>query len=354
MDQSLSDVRKALNIGTRDRLIVTSGGTESNNLAVFGLTAGAANGTGLRPNVLVSPIEHPSVLEPARSLSARGFDVRYFPVSRDGLVQTETLASLVDDQTALVALMLVNNETGVIQPVEDVAVYCRDRGIPVHCDAVQAIGKIAFDFRRLADCGVTSVSLAPHKYHGPRGIGALVVAGQETPVHPLILGGFQQLGMRPGTQDVALIAGWAEATRLAVSGLADHAAWIESLRSEFERELVEALPDAVIHGARVPRAPHCSNIAFPGDGIAVPTIDRQALLMACDAAGLAISTGSACASGSSEPSPTLVAMGLPPGEISSSIRVSFSHQVTVEDRREACRRILNAINQLRRQKRARN
>lgn len=353
IDESLAVVRKALNIGSRDRVVVTSGGTESNNLAIFGLTSGTRPDSGHRPNIVISPVEHPSVMEPARSLALRGFDIRFLPVSRDGRVQTDSLKSVIDEQTALVALMLVNNETGVIQPVSEVAGFCLGRGIPLHCDAVQAIGKIAFDFRRLADEGVTSISIAPHKYHGPRGVGALIIAGQEPPLHPLILGGFQQLGMRPGTQDVALIAGLAEATQIAVSRLAEHAAGMESLRNDFEKQLVAALPDVVIHGSRASRAPHCSNVAFPGDGASVPAVDRQALLLACDAAGLAISTGSACASGSSEPSPALVAMGLPASEISSSVRVSFSHQVTPEDCQEACRRIINAVKQLRQQKRSR-
>ncbi len=369
-----------------DSLILTSGGTEANNLAVFGL-AGAKpfrakprfqvpGDDGQRPNIVVSGIEHPSVLEAVRAIAApieerppgvapgvartgssryedsavertasSLYELRELPVNTDGTVVVDALAELIDERTVLVALMLVNNETGVIQPVEAAARICAARNIPLHCDAVQAIGKIPVRFTDFSRAGVTTMSIAPHKFHGPRGIGALLMNGPATRLEPVLVGGFQQFGLRPGTEDVSLAVGFAEAVRLATSGLESNSRHVASLRDEFERRIL-AIPDAVINGASAARAPHCCNVSFPGEG-STPRVDRQALLMACDIAGVAVSTGSACASGSSEPSPVLVAMGLDRRLIDSAIRVSFSRDREADECTEAARRIVNAVKHLR-------
>jgi cysteine desulfurase len=354
MDEAREVIRLSLGLNKSDRLILASGGTEANNLAVKGLSALPRSGElpGSAPNIVVSSVEHPSVLGAAESLRQRGFEIRLISAADSGVIDLDMLSHLVDRQTRLVCLMLVNNETGVIQPVLEAAAVCRQKGAALHCDAIQAIGKIPVDFGDLAAAGVTSLSVAPHKFHGPRGTGALILAGAELPLLPLLHGGFQQFGLRPGTEDVALAAGFAEAIRLAVTGLKETRTQLTAMRDRFERCLLDAIPDACINGRQAPRAPHCSNIAFPGDGQGGTTlaIDRQALMIACDARGVAIATGSACASGSSEPSHVLEAMGLDQRLIDSSVRICFSRLNRPEECVEAADRIINAVNQLRRSK----
>ena len=246
----------------------------------------------------------------------------------------------------VVSVLLANNETGVIQPVAAIAALCREQGSLVHTDAVQAVGKIAVNFREIR---VDAMTVAPHKFHGPLGIGALVVRhGVE--LQPLMFGGFQQRALRPGTENAALAVGFHEALKLAVTELPDRAERMTRLRDALEQALLqhgrhEFLPfgGVAIIGQRAPRLPNTSCVSFPG-------LDRQALVMALDLAGVACSTGSACASGSSEPSPTLVAMGLPPEVIQGAIRFSVGAFTTASDVAEAARRIIKAVKHLRSQK----
>jgi cysteine desulfurase len=232
--------------------------------------------------------------------------------------------------------MLANNETGVIQPIAEVARICREQGNVVHTDAVQAVGKIRVNFRAL---GVDAMTVAPHKFHGPLGIGALVLRNG-IKLQPRMFGGFQQAAARPGTESVALAAGFHASLRLAVSELSDRAARMQSLRDEFERLLSMELQPLVVIGEDSPRLPNTSCVSFLG-------LDRQALVMALDLGGVACSTGSACASGSSEPSPTLIAMGLARDVIGGAIRFSFSGLTTAEEMAEASRRIVKAVKHLR-------
>ena len=219
----------------------------------------------------------------------------------------------------------------------DVAGVCQEAGTLIHTDAVQVAGKMPIDFR---DLGVDALTITAHKFHGPRGIGALVVKhGVE--LSPLLHGGFQQAGWRPGTEDVALAVGMLTALRLCHHEMEARTNHMTQLRDEFERRILEGDPAAIVNGAAIPRLPHTSNISFPG-------IDRQALLMALDVAGIACSTGSACASGSSDPSPVLVAMGCSEEVISGSLRFSLGATTTTAEIDEAVRRILLVINQLRR------
>ena len=315
---------------TADRVIFTSGGTEANNLALLGLA-------GRRPGrVLISPLEHPSVLKPAEELRRRGFDVQMLPVSEEGVVAADEVPRLLTVDTRLVSVMLANNETGVLQRVPEIARLCDEAGVPLHTDAVQVVGKSAVDFSSL---GVTALSCTAHKFHGPRGIGALILRA-DVPLDPLIYGGFQQQGLRPGTESVALAVGFARALELWEAEGAVRAARIGSLRDRFEQRLC-ADPAIVVNGGSAPRLPHTSNLSFLG-------CERQALWMALDVAGVACSTGSACASGSSEPSSVLSAMGLEPERIASALRFSLSALTTQREVDEACDLILTAINDLRR------
>ena len=326
-----------------DRLIFTSGGTEANQLAIRGLVGSAVSNlysgpAGVPRSIIISSIEHPSALGAAEALAAAGFEVRKLAAGQNGLVDCAPLNDLLDERTQLVSVMLANNETGVLQPVAEIAETAAVHDIPVHTDAIQAVGKIPVNFRAL---GVTALSIAPHKFHGPLGIGGLLLK-HDAKLRPLFHGGFQQAGLRPGTESVALALGFYTALVLVDRELAERQARMTALRENLESLLLAGAPSAVIIGASSPRLPTTTCIAFPG-------INRQALVMALDMAGVACSTGSACASGSSEPSATLVAMGLPQEQIESAIRLSLSALTTITEVEEAAKRILKCVNHLRRE-----
>lgn len=329
--QVLEDAREGIAeiLGARltgsqaDRLIFTSGGTEANNLALLGLAGG-------RPaQALVSAIEHPSVLGPAARLRERGWQVDLVAPDGSGMVQAEAVADRLCAQTRLVSIMLANNETGVLQPVTRIAQTCDERGIALHADAVQAIGKAPVDFRRL---GVAAMTVAAHKFHGPPGIGALLLRSDVT-IEPVLVGGLQQQGLRPGTETVALAVGMHTALSLWQHDAAARTRHLAQLRDALETAVTAAAPDVVVHGSSAKRLPHTSNMAFPG-------VDRQAMFIALDMAGVACSTGSACASGSSEPSPTLAAMNVPPELLGSSLRFSVGVTNTLAEMELAAARIV--------------
>jgi cysteine desulfurase len=233
--------------------------------------------------------------------------------------------------------MLANNETGVLQPVGELAKLCAEHEIPLHTDAVQVAGKLPLDFRQI---GASAMTVTAHKFHGPRGIGALVVR-HGVQLAPLLHGGFQQAGLRPGTEDVALAIGMFTALELCQKEASQRASRMTALRDRLEAQLLAGDPRAVVSGARAPRLPHTSNIAFVG-------VNRQALLMALDLAGVACSTGSACASGSSEPSPVLRAMGCDDEVVEGALRVSLGATTTAAEVDEGARRILLTVQELRR------
>jgi len=312
-----------------DQVIFTSGGTEANNLAILGIQRHASEA------IFVSSFEHPSVMAAVRELEHRGTVVRFAPPNKFNVWCDfwHTTAA------GLVSVMLANNETGIINPVREIADTCRKRPVPLHTDAVQAVGKIPVNFR---DLGVDAMTVAPHKFHGPLGIGALIVR-HDVKLQPQLYGGFQQAALRPGTENVALAVGFHEALRLTIAELPDRAAQMQSLRDQLERSLRSELPEVIIIGEDAPRLPNTSCVSFPG-------LDRQQLVMALDLAGVACSTGSACASGSSEPSPTLAAMGLPEAQIRGAIRLSLGAFTTGAEIEEAARRIIKTVKHLRTKK----
>lgn len=340
-----TEIAAQMGAGRNDRLIFTSGGTESDNLAIIGLAGRLTpNIDKMPPEVIVSAIEHPAVLGAADFLASQGFIIRRLPVDGNGIVDLDCLRRWVSPATRLVSLMLGNNETGVIQDVAEAVKVCSELSIPVHCDAVQAIGKMPVSF---TDLGVDAMTVTAHKIHGPCGIGALIVSNR-VDLQPIMFGGTQQLGQRPGTEDLALATGFAKSIQLACDNLQVRSAWIQTCRDQFECLILQDLPDTVIHARSVQRLPHTSNLSF-GDGLG-GYIDRQALMMAADHEQVAISTGSACASGSSEPSHVLTAMGCPHDVVGGSIRVSFSAQTTELDVTLGARRIINCVLRLRQQK----
>jgi cysteine desulfurase len=322
-----------------DQVILTSGGTESNNLALHGLLRQAGTSPSPAPRLIISPIEHPSIARTAEHLATRGVHVEQVAVNKDGLVRIDDLRRILAEHAQLVSVMLANNETGVLQPLREIAALCRESHTLLHTDATQAVGKIPVHFR---DLGVHALTATAHKFHGPLGIGVLFLR-HGTPLASSLHGGFQQSALRPGTESVALAIGMQTALEAWHREATERFNHMSSLRDKFEQTLLAGELNAVLVGSEAPRLPHASNIAFVG-------LDRQALVMALDLAGVACSSGSACASGSSEPSPTLLAMSLPPEQISSSIRFSLGATTTAADIDEAARRILAVGNQLRRQK----
>jgi cysteine desulfurase len=300
--------RVAALLGARPlEVVFTASGTEANNAVVFG--AGLAHRfTG---RLVISAFEHPSIEAAAGRLEGMGMEVVRVVPSADGVVAAAAVAAALTADTRLVCLMLAQNELGTLQPVAEVAAACRERGIPVLCDAVQAVGKIPVDAGGL---GVDFLTLGGHKFHGPLGVAALVVRGGAELV-PLLVGGKQERRRRAGTANVPGIVGLGEACALAAAELADRKRHLGALRDRFEAGLA-AVPGAAVHAARAPRLPNTSHVAFSG-------VEGEALMVRLDLAGYAVSTGSACASGVVEPSRATLAVGMAPEEAVSSLRVSF-------------------------------
>ena len=313
-----------------DHVIFTSGGTEANNLALRGLVPETGPG-----RIIISAIEHPSVVGSAQQLAHCGYDIRRVRVSGQGVVDVKHLEELLTDDTVLVSVMLGNNETGVLQPVKEIAELCSRRGVPLHTDAVQVVGKIPVAFREL---GASALTATAHKFHGPRGVG-VVLLRHGVPLKPIMYGGFQQRGLRPGTESVELVVGMSEALQIWLAEAHQRTTDMARLRDGLERQLLLEIPTAVVNGAGAARLPHTSNISFPG-------LDRQALLMALDEAGVACSTGSACASGSSQPSPVLLAMGCPDEIVEGAIRLSVGALTTSAEVRLAGCRISRVVQDL--------
>jgi len=285
------------------RLIFTSGGTEANNLA---LTTQAP-----KSRLAISAIEHPSITEAALHLKNQGHTVDIINVDTDGYVTAEAINRLVQTKPDLVSIMLANNETGLIQHLAAIAERLTGHGITVHTDAVQAVGKIPVSFTQL---GVQLMSLSSHKIYGPKGCGALVFAKGVT-INPLLIGGGQENNLRAGTENVAAIVGFGKAAELAQSELAERSAHLLKLRKCLENGLA-AIPGLVIFAEHANRLPNTVQFG-------IPEVDGEMLLMKLDQKNIAVSSGSACASGGAEPSPVLTAMGIEAGLAKSAIRVSL-------------------------------
>jgi cysteine desulfurase len=345
----------------RDRLVFTSGGTEANNLAILGIAR--AQDSPLPPNlrsvpgegpgeragqlgltsssdskrIIISAAEHQSVIEPAEHLLEQGWRLDTLGLTSAGVVRTDPLAAMLAEgvRPDLVSVQLANHETGVLQPIGELAAMCNRAGVPLHTDAVAAVGKVPVSFRAL---NVAAMSVTAHKFQGPLGIGALVLR-DGVPLSPLMFGGHQQAGLRPGTESAALAVGMAKALELWQREQVEHARRLRSLLNRFEAGLRGELPNVVIHGTAAARLPQTCSVAFPG-------LDGQILLMALDLAGVACSVGSACSSGSTELSPTLRAMDLPNALVSSSLRFSLGATTTETQVDEALRRIVHVCREL--------
>ena len=306
LDEARETVAVALGARTRE-IVFTAGGTESDNLAVKGVALACGAG-----HVVTTPAEHPAVLEACRFLERECFDVTYLGLDRNGRVSPDDVRSAIRDDTVLISVMWVNNETGVIQPVEEIAVVANECGVPFHTDAVQAFGRLNIDVSALP---VDLLSISGHKFGAPKGIGALFVrTGIE--IEPVLHGGGQERKLRSGTHNVPAAAAMAEAVRLAGKELSAESARQTSLRDRLEKGMLERVPDSFVNGAGAPRVGNTSNIRFAG-------ADGEAVLLALDAVGFAASSASACAAAHTDPSHVLMAMGSSRREAEDSMRFSL-------------------------------
>jgi cysteine desulfurase len=320
-----------------NEIVFTSGGTESDNLAIFGTVA---RSTKPRKHVITTSIEHHAILHACDELARQGVEITVVPVRTgggpQGIVDPEEIRRAICPETILVTVMHANNELGTIQPIEEIARIAADAGVCFHCDAVQSAGKVQLDVGKL---GVDLLSVSAHKFCGPKGIGALYVrAGRQ--ISPRSWGGHAERDRRAGTENVPGIVGIGKAAELARNLLAEDSARIRSLRDQLESTLLERIPNVRLNGDRNRRVPNTSNLSFPGAG-------GEALLIALDLQGLACSTGAACSSGSTEPSHVLLAAGLSHDDARSSLRFSLGRPSTAADVDRAIEIIPSVVERIR-------
>ena len=317
MDEARSAVASLLNADPSE-IVFTGGGTESDNLALRG-AADAIGPTGRR-HLIASGIEHEAVLNTLRALGRRGWRTTLLPVDHTGIVSADRLREAIDADTAIVSVMHANNEIGTIQPVAALAAIAHEHGALMHTDAVQSAGKIPVDVRTL---GVDLLSLSAHKFNGPKGAGVLWIK-RGTRMQPTVTGGKHERNRRAGTENVPAIAGLGVAAALAAGTLAAHAAHVGALRDRLETGILAGVPGTAVNGARAARVPNTTNISFE-------RVEAESLLIALDLEGIAVSTGSACSSGTLEPSHVLKAMGLPSHRTQNSLRFSLGMFSTQEE-----------------------
>jgi cysteine desulfurase len=314
-------------------ILFTSGGTESDNLAIRG-AAHALRSRG--DHIVTSAIEHPAVLNTCKALAAEGFRVTCLPVRSDGIVDVDALEKSLSPETILVTIMHANNETGVIQPIAEIAGLLRKRGIVFHTDAVQSAGKIPGP---LCGPGADMVSFSGHKIYGPKGIGGLYLR-ENTRITPMLTGGSQEASLRAGTENVAGIVGLAHAFSLAVESAGSEHDRMLILRDRLENRIRSEIPRARINGADAPRIPNTTNCSFE-------SVDGESIVLGLDLKEICVSTGSACSTGEPEPSHVLTAMGLSPNEAQGSIRISLGKDTRENDIEKTVDALLETIRRLR-------
>lgn len=315
-------------------VVFTSGGTEADNFAIRG-AAEALEGAGRR-HLVASAIEHEAVLNTIKALGRRGWKTTLLPVGASGIVSIDALREVVTDETAVVSVMVANNEIGTIQPIAELAALARSRGALVHTDGVQAIGKIPVSVTRL---GVDLLALSAHKFNGPKGVGALWIRrGVRLAAH--MTGGRHERNRRAGTENVPGIVGMGAAAAQAIAKLGQEATRLAALRDRLESGILARVPGTQVNGAREPRVPNTTNISFEG-------VEAESLLIALDLEGIAVSTGSACSSGTLEPSHVLRAMGFSAHRTQSSIRFSLGAGNTADEVDYALDRLPGVVEKLR-------
>jgi len=332
LDRARDEVARALGARSAE-ITANSGGTEGDNQAIVGALRAHPDGG---RHMVTSTIEHHAVLNLCQWLESQGYSVTYVPVDQYGTIDMSGLEASLRPDTVLVSVMLANNEVGTIQPVAEIARLAHARGILVHTDAVQAVGKIPVDVNAL---GVDLLTLTAHKFGGPKGAGALYVR-TGTPIEPLLYGGHQERALRPGTQNIPGIVGLATALRLATAELPREAARLGALRDRLQESILTNIADTAVNGHPTRRLPNILNISFAG-------VEGEALLLALDMQGIAVSTGSACAAGSTDPSHVLQAMGLPRDRAQGSLRLSLGHTTAEEDIDYTLQTLVQVVERLR-------
>jgi len=300
-----------------DEIVFTSGGTESDNHAVKGVAFAKAD---LGRHIITTAVEHPAVLNSCRYLETKGYTVTYLPVDGDGLINPDDLRRAIRTDTILISVIYANNETGTILPVGEIGRIGRERGILVHSDMVQALGKVAVDVGALS---VDLASFSAHKVYAPKGAGALYVR-RGTALESLVHGGHQESGYRAGTENVIGAVAFGEACRIVRAELSENAGRIGSLRQRLHDGIVEKVDHVRLNGHPSLRVPNTMNVSFD-------FVEAESLLLALDIEGIAVSAGSACSSGSGEPSHVLRAMGIPPVQSQSAVRFSLGRETSVDD-----------------------
>lgn len=313
-----------------DEILFTSGGTESNNTALFGVL-GKNKG-----QLITSSIEHDAILEPCKRLQSQGHEVIYLPVDSFGIVDVEKLKSAITKQTALVSIMYANNEVGTIQPIKQIAQICKDNGVPFHTDAVQAVGKIPLDVKEL---GVDLMSISSHKINGPKGVGALYIRNG-VQVDPLILGGGQEDGLRSGTENVANIVGFGKACQLAKENLQKNAEHLKGLRDALIQNISKEISHVTVNGHRESRLPNNAHFTFLG-------VNGEDLIIKLDEHGIAASTGSACSVKTQKASHVLAAMGFSHEQITGSLRLTVGLVNTMQEMEKTAQTLKQIVSELR-------
>jgi cysteine desulfurase len=321
-------------IGARPQeTVFTSGGTESDNHAIFGIVQASSS---REKHVVTTAIEHEAVLNACQALEKEGVRVTYLPTDRQGQIDIEDLRRAIRPETVLITIMHANNELGTVQPLEEIGRIAAEADIYFHTDSVQSAGKIPIDVNAFQ---VDLLSISGHKLYAPKGIGALYVRGG-TRLRQLLYGGHHQRGFRPGTENVAGIVGLGKAAEISRKSLAADAQRVSFFRDKLQHGLVQRVPQARVNGGEAPRTPNTTNLVFPG-------VEGEALLIALDLKGLACSTGAACSSGAVEPSHVLTAIGLPPEEARASLRFSLGRHTTSAEIDFALSVVPDAVAQLR-------
>jgi len=331
MDSARASVAALLNAEPRE-IIFTSCGTESNNSAIQSALLTQPQ----KRHIVTSAVEHSATLKFCQFLQKRGYEVTYLPVGSNGSLDLALLEQSIRSDTAIVSLMLANNETGVIFPISDVTALCRTKGVLWHTDAVQAAGKMKLDAKRL---GVDFLSLSAHKLYAPKGVGALYIK-RHTKYHPYIIGGSQERGRRGGTENVASIVAFGRAAELAFSLHETEEQRVRTLRDRLESSILTSIPGSARNGPAEPRLPNTSNIAFEG-------VEAEGILLLLDQEGICASSGSACTTGSLDPSHVLVAMGCSAARARASIRFSLGRYTTEAEVDYVLRRLPSIIEKLR-------
>lgn len=335
LDEARSAVASLLHADPSE-IVFTSGGTESDNFAIRG-AADALEGAS-RKHLIASAIEHEAILNTLKALGRRGWRITLVPVDSSGVLLPGRLREAMTDDTAVVSVMHANNEIGTVQPIAELSTIAHAHGALMHTDAVQSVGKVPVDVREL---GVDLLSLSAHKFNGPKGVGVLWIK-RGTRMTPAMTGGKHERNRRAGTENVPAIAGLGVAARLAAAKLAGEAARVGALRDRLEQGVLRSVPGTAVNGARDARVPNTTNISFD-------RVEAESLLIALDLEGVAVSTGSACSSGTLEPSHVLRAMGLPAHRTQNSLRFSlglFSTEAEVDRVVEMLPRLVDKLRSL--------